>query len=641
MNEMIRATRRPAMTVLLVSLTFVAASSSVPARSGDHQDVPQVGGERKDKAKNEGSKTVTPANDVCPGGDLDGPSILKSLPIDRASLLADNGAVPPGVSQAFSIIAEIAVERARRNGLALVKSELKKAVCDWKSEAVKNWLAHLDPNDTRVLPKSCDLISTSDIEQLAGQGDAVRAALADDLSRLLQGSLDNTNPDANSPHTVIQPAVRTAIEIAFDVLKQRNPRATSNTAWLVLDSILNANWTGKRCSKASQTTGAELCNENFLILKGGLYVARVYVALQRDNEKKTPTVGDLIRTCVLARTTDDPNGIVSLKEFLTRHPEKVQKLARWATLAADAATAVTNPASQPDTKQRLRDSIDLILEAAADFTEGGEDGKKKLESIRTVIDAALDGNYATVIAEIAKSEENRLLKSCADLGAAKVQADCSRQRAKVVALLGAVASYAGTYEGGDASSSDPAEAGKQARARRDERKAALEGLIDATTSRVNRGHEWVFSLGANLGALALGKQDLRVKPAGGGQSQDINTQLSLPLGLAFQFLPRGGDGKGCGKWFGFHSMLTLVDIGQYVAWEKKVGTTDPEWKTLAAPGLQLGVIWGKPDNFFTFGAQALYAPDLFTVKGANGPERTGGLRYGVTLQYFIPLFDFN
>jgi hypothetical protein len=564
-------------------------------------------------------------------GSLDGPT-PKAIRIPSRGLQVQETAAPAALGEAFSLIAEIAVERARRNGLELLRGRLEEAVCSWTYKT----------SQVQVFPNVCMLIRSSELEQLANQGDLLRARFAQDLLVLVESRLPD--PEERTIGYVLQPATRTALTTIFDSLGDPRGRLSDEDAWVVLDAILNANW-----SKVSEQDGEEIRNK-LDFLKAGLYVARAYIAqLQMGSDPQVRIrVPDLIRLLINKGNVevkgldgevvglDVKVKVVGFDEGLKekiRIPANFQRVARWATLAVNAYTAETERRS-PDVRARLRFTLDLVMTAAQNLL-ADRVGEGYYLVAHDLALAALDGDLARLLSVAAETASQELFDFC-ETGDRR----CSQRVAKAAALLAGIAGYAGTFDDSEVTSStDLAELAKERRAAR---KEALESLIDATTNRVNRGGDWVFSLGANVGLLLAGQQNLRVAAPDSDDTQDIYSQLSLPVGLAIQRLPSGNreDGRRR-RAFGFHSMVTLVDLGQYVAWEDELGSADPELKSLAAPGVQLGLIWGKPNNFVTIGLQAAYAPDLFEIDLPEGPERTGGWRYGLAIQYFVPLFDFN
>src|SRR5207302_8010907 len=100
---------------------------------------------------------------------------------------------------------------------------------------------------------------------------------------------------------------------------------------------------------------------------------------------------------------------------------------------------------------------------------------------------------------------------------------------KGVALLNGFVSYASTYKN-DQNDKPNSDADRE-KLRHDERKKAMEALIDSATDRTNRGGAVIVSAGVGVGFNV------------GRASRDFgdtfwSPTLSLPLGVAIQYLPR-------------------------------------------------------------------------------------------------------
>ncbi len=92
-----------------------------------------------------------------------------------------------------------------------------------------------------------------------------------------------------------------------------------------------------------------------------------------------------------------------------------------------------------------------------------------------------------------------------------------------------------------------------------------------------------------------------------------------------------------------HVMATAIDLGQYAAYDEDGDVNRPRWDTLLAPGIQIGAILGKPEHNLVLAADVRYAPTLF-AESANldlQDKQAGAVRFGLTLSYYVPIFDFN
>lgn len=215
--------------------------------------------------------------------------------------------------------------------------------------------------------------------------------------------------------------------------------------------------------------------------------------------------------------------------------------------------------------------------------------------------------------------------------------DHRRALLKITRVLGAFTAYAATYDV-DAKG----DAGKL-KEQHEARKKAIEGLIDASTDRSGRQHEWVVSLGVNAGLM------------GGGQFAQDSThnaglppQLVLPMGIAFQYLPgeppavrrasnqgKKESGIGCGA----HLQFSPIDLGQFVAYTPAGTVAKPTWGNFLVVSGQFGLLIGKPTSAVGVGLDLRYAPMLF-AEDATG-TKAGAFRLGGYLSYYVPFFDFN
>jgi hypothetical protein len=182
--------------------------------------------------------------------------------------------------------------------------------------------------------------------------------------------------------------------------------------------------------------------------------------------------------------------------------------------------------------------------------------------------------------------------------------------------------------------------------RAEERKKALDSLIEAVTDRTDREGDFVISLGANVN---LGF-DGRFPNGATSEDEYVNAlPLSLRTGLAFQLLPNRR------SWLplGGHVMVSALDLAQFATLnatdpEASVENADPNAEETApvAPkaeittavrfGLELGVLFGKPSFPIAVTGQFAYVPKV-TYGWLTRSEWSVGASVGV----FVPFFDFN
>ena len=181
---------------------------------------------------------------------------------------------------------------------------------------------------------------------------------------------------------------------------------------------------------------------------------------------------------------------------------------------------------------------------------------------------------------------------------------------QLLTVLTAVGNYAETYAGG---AKDPAAASTA-------REKILEDLVDRLVSRTHRDSGVVVSLGGDLAVLGGVRTDFStgVQPA---------FPLQLGLGVGVQSYGKGD--------YGFHAMLTALDLGQYVS----LGTGALK---VDKPGLDAAVSLGATvGGWFALRETPLYVGAF----GALSPfvEAQGKRTYelGLATGLYVPLLDFN
>jgi hypothetical protein len=174
-------------------------------------------------------------------------------------------------------------------------------------------------------------------------------------------------------------------------------------------------------------------------------------------------------------------------------------------------------------------------------------------------------------------------------------------------VLAALATYGSSYRKMNGEQATAEE--EQLRA--DERRKAVESLIDAVTDRVDREGDFVVSLGANV---ALG---LEGRSAQDRQDYINRMPLSLKTGVALQWLPDP---------LGWHAMISVLDLAQYATLSQD-GTTKLKPEGALRVGLEGGALLGKPSFPVTLTAQVGYVP--WVKYGENTrPEFTIGAGIG-------------
>jgi len=251
-----------------------------------------------------------------------------------------------------------------------------------------------------------------------------------------------------------------------------------------------------------------------------------------------------------------------------------------------------------------------------------------------VLTAAIDGNQPQMIASGAEYMLGALAAAPQGLPALDVNLVH-----KTTEVLTAISAYSVTFS--QLPATDTEEGRKALLAAR---KQVIDDLISATTVRAGREENWVLSLGVPVGFTTGWQWAHGTTPE--GESLPLNAsagtgfmppQLGLGLGVALQRLPKKSENVAAG----FHLGLTALDLGLFAAYDSTGRASPPQWDTVLSPGIQLGLILGDPEHTFLIALDARYAPGILAAQMTDGSSTRGAFRTGITLAYYVPLFDFN
>jgi hypothetical protein len=181
---------------------------------------------------------------------------------------------------------------------------------------------------------------------------------------------------------------------------------------------------------------------------------------------------------------------------------------------------------------------------------------------------------------------------------------------RALRFIAALLDYAATY-------TDDAGA-KEAHERRTK---VLESLTREMTDRTGRQGDTIVSFGGSL--RLTGGTRFR------GSDHTLFGPLGLPLGFGLQsYRPKGGAG--------WHLELGILDLGQYVAFQKGGEVQEPKLADALAPSLSVGRFWGQELPWFV-AATAGYSPHY----RFEDTSRRGAWFVGVAFGIYVPLFDLN
>jgi hypothetical protein len=303
------------------------------------------------------------------------------------------------------------------------------------------------------------------------------------------------------------------------------------------------------------------------------------------------------------------------------------------------------PGTNPNATAKLASNV--LFELAKRHVD--EADRRIIANGQTIVNAIFDKDYLAASIAAASLLVGEIDKHCE--GAARCDAlnVTAPQMKRGVALLNGFISYASTYrEGardGEATKSDA----EREKLRHDERKKAMDSLIDSATDRSNRRNRPLWSAGVGVG---VGLNWRYARGAGLGANADQSgvlfvPQLALPTGIALDYF---------GEFVGFHMHGAVFDLGQYVAVDSDTGgLTKPTVGTAVAPALNLGIMFGSPRTPVLLSTQLGYGPgfkpDDFTPPCAQsvpaapcpGPieRQAGGAFFGFHVGTYVPFIDFN
>lgn len=605
--------------------------------------------------------------------------------------------VPAAAQEVLRIFAEIAYERARSKSFELLSQLLTRFICDdLKLPADLAPALGLPAQELQVLPTTCRVVKNLRVQELGSSAQALLRSLMTDVSQVSTDILlaqlhqaAGNNPAAapavsaaprSLPAVPAQPAVtRTAdaqalyglsqlmakamgpvfnrtLPVLVDAAAGRRP-LTARDAGLLLEQLRQVNWLEglgplaelPRPQAQFAVVGCAL-QLGFAVLaecqkKGGCDPREIAerVAQPADFYDLNADEGNQVMVSCAALLTAEGSGDLKLRNYF---PDLEPFIARGQELLfPDKGTASLAVARNAvdftfDIAERLRCALPITekmhsADACSDPAHLGE----VLKNLRTITMGIVDRDVVPTMLGITELLK-RALDRQSDSGPWKTPHErLNFALAKANHVLTALGSYAASYTGpGDASTANAQHAA---------RKKAVESLIDATTRRNNRDGQWVVSIGASVGFYG-GLQWIRSKADCYSDAKPclMVPQLSLPMGVALQYLPNRQDpadkrnpARARSVSVGWHLQLSPIDLGQFVALDGSAKLTDNvRWTDFMLAGLQTGLIVGTPDVNFLLAADFRWLPTVFPA--ADG-ESAGAFRLGLTLAYYLPFFDFN
>ncbi len=626
--------------------------------------------------------------------------VHKALPLGSLSESGVRGidsTVPAAAQEVLRIFAEIAYERARSKSFELLSQLLTRFICD--DLKIPGDLAPalgLPAQELLVLPATCRVVKNLRVQELGSSAQALLRSLMTDVSQIATdillaqlnqaasklpaaapavaatpGSLPSVaaqppvmrGADAQALSDFAQlmaramgPIFNRTLTVLVDAAAGRRP-LTVRDAGLVLEQLRQVNWlqglgptaTLPRPQSQYAVVGCAL-QLGFAVLtecqkKGGCDPREIAerVARPADFYDLDADQGNQVAVSCAAYLTPEGEGDLKLRNYF---PDLEQFIARGQEiLFPDKGTASLAVARNAidlsfDIAERLRCTLPIAekmhsADACGDPAHLGE----VLKNLRAITMGIMDRDVVPTMLGITELLK-RALDRQRDSGAWKdPHGRLNFALAKANQVLTALGSYAASYTSpGDASTANAQHAA---------RKKAVESLIDATTRRNNRDGQWVVSIGASVGFYG-GVQWIRSKPDCYSDAKPclMVPQLSLPMGVALQYLPNRQDpadklnpARARSVSVGWHLQLSPIDLGQFIALDGNAKLTDNvRWTDFVLAGLQTGLIVGTPDVNFLLAADFRWLPTVFPA--ADG-QSAGAFRFGLTLAYYLPFFDFN
>ena len=560
---------------------------------------------------------AAPAGLLASGG---GGGLVRANLTGSLTPAAIESSVSDVANELFSLIVEIAVDRARREGLALVHDKLAELVCGLKFQIPGIRIVPGEKPTPTVyqLVETCKLVTATDLQALVKQGVALRAAITNDLINAA-GAVVTATFQKEPP---LAAGAVAGLSLVSRLVTQPGTKLTANDGWLVASAIVNAEWTGP-------TPPGTPPNAQIRYLKYAVAVGRAYIQAMQWAGQVDPSQIDL--TYVVQRVVcQGVNPCQAWTDLGTDLTQK-QRVFDWAGLAVKTIAASRGDGTD-DVKMRLRSALQLVFDSLIQITVSlnAPADSQKAAWIRSIALAAIDEDVAHLIAALAETAREIITPATTQVGAA-IDTTCSGaclQQRKVSALLSAIAQYASTYTK-IPSGATPDQIVAIQQQQHDERKAALESVIDAAADRRSRAGDWVFSIGTAVGFSYNGLKFSRK----GLDNSFGSGQLHVPLGVGFQKLP------GSRVPLGFSAMGSVLDLGNYVR-QKNDPNTKLDWKSILGPGVHVGLAIGKPNAFFVIGGAVTYSPHFADVT-SPAPVSASATKYGFFVHYYLSLWDIN
>lgn len=554
--------------------------------------------------------------------------------------------VGTAATELLTILAEVAVERAKAQGFEVVAGEIRKIVCDeliWRDDLRTSVLglpklsSEAPAEKKRLLPRTCASLKQLRLQEIASTAEVLSQNVIEDLlgiaSDVFLQQLATLAPKGSGIDKLgsegLSPVFSTLLRVLLDSAVHKRAVSTRELQTIV-STLATTDWArlfaDGQALECSSTPKDVRC-----LLTCGLELGFSVL------EECTQQGG-----CSSARITDLVSRPTDLFE-VGSCKETVETLAtEWpdlATLVVEA-DSILHATERDDPKALAGLTVRLLFQIAEKricFGEGGQ-ACSNLRDVREAAEGLLAGKAHQVIVPVTSILARAIVAARKDTSGACKNAgsdeclslqeeleDYDLTLNKISRVIAAFASYAATYSSSDAPSTERTKELHEAR------KKAIESVIDAFTDRTGLGGRWIVSLGANAG-LVTGGQVLD----GVDGAQAVWPQLSVPMGLAMQKLPEEGKMRN----LSWHLQVSPIDLGQFVAM-KEDGTIDerPEPGNFACLCFQAGLLFGAPTSSIFVGVDLRWIPTLDFQSGNEAASSGGVFRFGGSVSYYVPFLD--
>lgn len=550
------------------------------------------------------------------------------------------------VGDALEVLAQIAMDRAQSRALELVKDRVIGNLCvpqaDFNIAACKALgrdSCTAATNQFVLLAKSCEAVRGMRLRELANAGPGMERAVIEDLSvfgiqaitqRIFFLQHDLANDHISGDMKLLQRQLEPLLaQVARTISTAMTTRANPNPA--EIQGILHAL---ARMIQQQQFETADFNDQDVQMMRYGLSVAVATLSLcQQSGRCNGRFIEEVLESPqdyfdlknslgTLGSTFDTLATRIKDRKYMAdsdreRFLKVLPRLEKFVTQGLE----VLEPPKDASPRDTARNALLLIIDAADLLSirfPKTSDAKQwalvqsRLKVARDFVNGALGREAQPLLLT-----SLQVLRTFAENASADMSDSPSFK--KGARVLGALVSYAATYE-------HPSSSGTERQQIQARRKETLEALIDIATDRHDRDGDQIYSLGVNVGFTAIGMRRLT------NDSPHLQwAQLGLPFGIARQSFSNSG----CP---GLHLQLSVLDLGQYVAFSSGGGATPPRWQTALTANLQAGALLGTPKDPFVIGVDLRYSPALFPT---DGNQNGGALSYGLFVGYYVPFFDLN